>query len=81
MRFELRGVDLQFRPASLEARSGLDHAILDRLDVVAIRQRAPRPNPVAFQDGVGIDEHGTAMTRHDASQLDGAAPWKPQRGR
>jgi hypothetical protein len=74
----LGGVDLQFRTAPLKTGLRLGHAILDRLDAVSARKRAPRSNPEAFQDGVRIDENWTVMASHVTSQLNGGL--NPVRG-
>ena len=64
------GIDLQLRPSALKAGLRFCHAILDRLDAVAVRKRAPGSDPEALQDGVGIDKNGALVARHRTSQLD-----------
>ena len=66
---ELHGIDLQLCPPALKAGLRFCHAILDRLDAVAVRKRAPGSYPETLQDGVGIDEDRSLMASHRTSQL------------
>jgi len=69
-RRQLGSIDLLFGPPALKTGLCLGHAILDRLNAVATRKRAPGSDPEALQDGVGIDENGTLVASHWTSQLD-----------
>ena len=62
-------MDLQLRPAALGTCLRFSDAILDGFHRVATRQRSPRSCPVGLQYDVRIDQHGTLMPGHDASQF------------
>jgi hypothetical protein len=64
-------VDLLFRPSPLESGLGLDNAILDCLEAIAARERAPGTNPERLSDHIRVDEDGAGMTHRRRSQLAG----------
>jgi hypothetical protein len=66
---KFRGINQRFGPPALESSLCLRHAVLDRLDFIAARERAPGSHPEALEDDVGIDQDWTFVTGHGFSKL------------